>query len=607
MDNAQTAARAPERGGNAARVALLLCAVSLLVRGVLWAGVAYSDVPPVYDERAYVMRARGAEVAARRLLRMPVESQLTFRDSLHRAYGGGEWPPLHPLLMATSFLLFGASLGAARAVVALIGAMTTPLVYLLGREVQSERAGLAAGIVHLAYPGFLAFSHLLWSETTYLFFLLLGLLLALRLSVWRDGRRGSVYAVACGAAFGLAALTRVAAFMALVPVLVFIAWRSRPRRGGLLRAALVLGVCLLLFAPWQAALIAKEGRFVIGSTSATGWSIYDQNNPWLGRLHGAELKDRLRRDIDDYAGRHSVSRTAAARALAMRHIAHHPGQFASRVASRFVRLWLPDQFVLRHVHQGAYPPLPRSCLPLLWMFMTAGVLLLLGSAAAGVVLYRGERAVLVLFGALFAAGLLPAVVGAGTSRTALPLFALVTPFCGVGFSALVRAGDTRRRPAHVVAAAAVVLVALNVLLHPGVFGLGAEVTSWYAPIFSAADGLAGTRTRYADRLLVRARSGGDSAPLHLVAELPYAFADGRVDAQPLLTREPTELRLGARGAATPPSVRVQEADGDAAAAICPVRPASWRRWLPLPGSAAEYMWLPPAGRSPRQIIGYLTE
>ena len=156
---------APAKGASR-RTLVLLFVASFLVRlpFLLFAGA--HDVQPLYDEANYVGRAEAMGVVLDNLLAGRESSAFEWRST----YRGGVWPPLHPLLLLLG-LRTGLGVVGARLVVLLLSALTTPLVFLVARRFTSRRGALCAAALHVVYPSFVAFGHLLWSETLFLFFL----------------------------------------------------------------------------------------------------------------------------------------------------------------------------------------------------------------------------------------------------------------------------------------------------------------------------------------------------------------------------------------------------------------------------------------------------
>jgi 4-amino-4-deoxy-L-arabinose transferase-like glycosyltransferase len=235
-----------DRRSATVRRVLVLLAASLAVRIAALVPVAAANVSPVFDEKAYFARAVAFANIAKSLLAGVAPRPLDVGE----AYLTGAWPPLHSMLLAVPLLFASATPTAARAIVVLLSALTTPVVYLLARRFTSSRAALAAALGHAALPSMIAFSHYLWSETTYMFCLALGLLLVVDAAARAVGsservvgssepgrepppRRGGAgaRALAAGLALGAGALSRAAGLPMIALAPAWLAWRgARPLR-----------------------------------------------------------------------------------------------------------------------------------------------------------------------------------------------------------------------------------------------------------------------------------------------------------------------------------------------------------------------------------------
>ncbi len=148
--------------------------------------------------------------------------------------------PLWSYLLALGWHLVGRDPALPRVLVALFGAATVPLVYLLGRVLHSRAAGLATALL-LAASGFhvLVNSHVGWSGCTTAFFSTAGTL-ALALAIRH--RSGPALALA-GLCFGLAVQTHIIATLLLPGPAVTLLWKARRlafSRWGTAAAALFL-------------------------------------------------------------------------------------------------------------------------------------------------------------------------------------------------------------------------------------------------------------------------------------------------------------------------------------------------------------------------------
>ncbi len=167
----------------------------------------------------------------------------------HRVVPTAEYPPLHPFVLSLFARLGARSVEAQRLCLALIGSGTAVLVAYIGRRAAGVTVGVVAGLIAACYPMLFLPDATLMSESLFVFFVALALLLAYavidRPTPWRFAALGLV--------LGFATLTRAEAVVLGALLVLPIAWRVRDasvlRRIGL--AALVVVVAAVVVAPWS--------------------------------------------------------------------------------------------------------------------------------------------------------------------------------------------------------------------------------------------------------------------------------------------------------------------------------------------------------------------
>ncbi len=586
----------PEERPTTARLLASLFLISLVVRVAFLLPVAGSGVPPLHDESGHYARA----VAFARIGASLVSGAAPARAELAEAYHHGVWPPLHSLLLAVPLALFGADVSVARAAVALLSALTTPLVFLLAARLSTRRAALWAAGAHVAYPGFIAFSHLLWSETTFLFFLLATVLLTLRVAGDASPRRRGARAALAGAALGATVLTRAAGvpFLALVPLWLW--WRMRGTgRASVALPALVAGIALAALAPWQATIFRNEGRAAFVS-SAAGSNLFLGNNPWsTDEETSREAKLRVKAAITAASRERSIPREAAARALAFEHIGSHPIDFLGGLATKFRVLCMLDGTVLRHVLGAAYPPMPGWVVALVWGALVVGLVTLIGGGVAGLVAAREpalrERGLLVV---CLAGAIAPPLATIASTRMALPALVLLCPAFGHAAAAIARGPGTRRT--LLVALAAGSLLTANVATLARSENRGVGASSHYAPLVARVTALFSWRARFSDVVEFRAVEGAPGGTVRLAIDSEgWRFGGAVGDTavwqgirqQPRFVVEVVRHAEGGARDGASPGLAIIPPDGSAVARIEPVGRAAWRRWTPTGSPGLEYRWV----------------
>jgi 4-amino-4-deoxy-L-arabinose transferase-like glycosyltransferase len=306
---------------------ILLASLALKLGLAVWA----ESLQPRNDEATYVLMAEALEQG-----RSP----------------GRVRPPGYPALIA-AVRSVGGELSHVRLLQALLSAVTTLFVYALGRSVGGTGTARLAAAVFAFDPVLVGFSHLLWTETLFIFLFFAGLwLLLVPFDPARHGRW-----LAAGALFGLAAWVRPQMLAWLPFLFAWLGWRERSARAlraGLLLAAGFAAVVL----PDTLHHLASQGRFrLISSTgsfnllvgTAPSAAFVDKDDHWQagwGQLPGGGYEE------------------GAALRIAWLRASSQPLHFLRKCLWEAAHLWTLDSFVLRHLRNGWYgDDLPPWLLP----------------------------------------------------------------------------------------------------------------------------------------------------------------------------------------------------------------------------------------------------
>jgi len=624
------------------RIMALLFLASLAVRLALWWPVAQAGVPPVYDEMAYARAAVGYQNVVAACVRGGVFWAQPAETDLRRAYSKGHYPPLHPLLLGLAFAAFGRDLALARLAVVVQSALTTCLVYTFTARLANRRAALAAAGAHLLYPSFLAYSHFLWSETTYILALLAGLYFAIRAVDQQRWTARAGFVIGCGVCLGLAGLTRAAVLPLLIVVPGWLAWAvrspvtrrperssglaeqaaplcsARRVRGGQVwrfaAPAAALTACVITLSPWLAALYANEGRLVPLSAGA-GWTSYLKNNPWASGDSLAPQEEQARpqmlRTITRYARAHQVSRDQAARALAIEHIRNDFTGFLGRCLDRARALLAPDWFVMRYVLYAAYPPMPQAAAVLIWLLLGVSFLALLTLCVVGL-LRGGELRHRSLLLACVLLGATPHILTVSNSRMGLPLLAVLLPAVGVGLTAL-RARRGWLPAGLTLACVVLAFAAINWNAARDAVGLPRFVSSHYASALAWWQRMLGVRDVDTQDCVIL-RTTADRAARLIRVDLPgdrYVLAErGQRSAvwRPSDTHGTVRLKIRAAGSPpTPLEIRLGAPRDGRSLFLRPVQSRAWQRWQPTGLPDVEYTWTGSSGLSPTEVERLLAD
>lgn len=213
---------------------LAATALGLLLR-ILWvAAVQLSDVGDLLYERLAVNILEGHGFTAM--------DAVPFAPTAVR-------PPLYPLWIAFVYSIFGRGLMTLFYSQAVLGALTIPIVYLIGREAHSEKTGMWGAFLFAIHPYPQFYSTCLFAEALYSFLLACAVLFLCK--VWKrpDWTKGWWIS---GILMGLAALTRSELFpypFLLLALAFFLKKKKFRWMKGIAVFSLAMALVLL---PWTA-------------------------------------------------------------------------------------------------------------------------------------------------------------------------------------------------------------------------------------------------------------------------------------------------------------------------------------------------------------------
>ena len=172
--------------------------------------------------------------------------------------------PLHPLILASVYAVFGRSLVAVRIFQSLLCAITCAMVYLTAREVANERVAGIASLIFAFYPNSILYSARTLSETTY--FLLLSIF-CLALVRWFKVP-GVWTSIASGVSFGTLMLTKsTTVLLSLFLLLTLLSAHYRKRLWRVISGiVLMVFVAALVMSPWVIRNYKLTDRVIVLST-----------------------------------------------------------------------------------------------------------------------------------------------------------------------------------------------------------------------------------------------------------------------------------------------------------------------------------------------------
>ena len=289
---------------------------------------------------------------------------------------GHTHPPGYYLLLMGWVRLFGDSVLAVRGLSVALGVASVALLYLLGRELFGKPTGLIAAALLAVSP-----AHIVYSQETRMYALLMTCVTALALCYWRLGERQRAIRPADWllllALETLALYTHYFCLFALVPLVGWFIVRSLPemRRGefGTVASwAICQGAVVLAFLPWLPIALQRAGGHVAEGASspgilALGW------DTWTFLLGGHIALAGRSGLFAVFAKASLVLAVAVATGALLRSSEHRRPVFLLGLVITPLLL----TFLLMQLRPGFHPRYMLMLLPPLWLLLAWGAVALL--------------------------------------------------------------------------------------------------------------------------------------------------------------------------------------------------------------------------------------
>ncbi len=236
---------------------------------------------------------------------LTLEDELYFPDSVRydriaselvrgEGFNSTSTAPLYPVFLSWVYVLFGHSFLAVRIIHCVIGTASIVIIYLLAKEIFSEKVGLIAGFLGAVYPFFVFFAGLILTETLFMF-LFLCLIFFLRKMIvqissgsettpttnWKlmSLRMRWSYAAYTGIAAGLLILIKpVMAYFLPFAFITILAMHNDRRKLLLKNGLLIFLIAGFVIFPWTWDNYKRSGKFIFLTTTG-GITLYESNNP----------------------------------------------------------------------------------------------------------------------------------------------------------------------------------------------------------------------------------------------------------------------------------------------------------------------------------------
>lgn len=288
----------------------------------------------------------------------------------------GEYPahesrsaPLHPLMLALVYGVFGFHGMTARVVTSIFGATTCLVLYGLGKRLFSREAGLVAAMVLAIYPLHVYLSGIYeYPQTLFILLLSTAIYQVVSLSQTRDAVLRSVLP---GITIGLASMAVPTIITAIPIIAVWLllatrhSWHIR-----ILRAVLVCVGCSSVVLGWSVYIHASTGKFQIGS-GAGAENLFKGNCALAWEMGKADIADRY--DIEGAPAEHQEAydeyratmqqakaypagreRNAVYKEAVYRFFREHPSEAGLLLLRKAFLFWCPyAKTVTRHDHNNS--------------------------------------------------------------------------------------------------------------------------------------------------------------------------------------------------------------------------------------------------------------
>ncbi len=484
------------------KTVLSLFLLSLTVRAVFMLPLASTTVPPKYDQWRYFARA----VAYNHVYTDLAKFEKPAEQDVKNAIPDGNWPPVHPALMGLVFFIFGERIIFARIFLILISALTTLLVFYLTQALFGRKSAVWAAILHALYPPFIAYSLLLFSETTFFLFLLLSFLLAVKSTSTSEEAKARLLSLASGAALGVAALTRATGLLYFPVFIAWIFFKTKNKREKLIKPVLFILFYCVLVIPWQI-YISTDEDVNIGS-AASSFALYGGNNPWTFENRDAISQKPLRQlvmtSVREYAAIHNTTWEKAARELMTQTIKTDFSGYISQVFERVRILFSYNVIALRQFTSGLFPLIPGWLLFLHLIVLVLSFVFFTGFIFSGFLADGVNWSKRILFLALVAVTAGPLLMVYNASRYNLPILVLLLPLAGHGITCIGQ--FIKMTVKSVLVWCIMILVLINLVFLP-LNPLMKYQSSAYANVLKSLDGKFGIGMPMNDIITLRVASG----------------------------------------------------------------------------------------------------
>lgn len=273
---------------------------------------------------------------------LTLEDKLYFADAIRydriaselilgRGFSSASTAPLYPLFLSCVYAIFGHSFLAVRVMHSIIGTASVLMMYLIARDMFSEKAGLIACVIGAIYPVFVFFAGLVLTETLFIFLFLCLTFFIRKMTLQINWG----HTICAGMFAGLSILIKpIMVYFLLFAFVIMLTICADRRKRLLLKVLLVLLIASSVIAPWIWDNYKRCGEFIVLTTGG-GLTLYESNNPRADGGPGVEKiiwTEEMKRMNEIELDKHFKRETAL-------FIKNNPRRFLELAVIKLSRFW----------------------------------------------------------------------------------------------------------------------------------------------------------------------------------------------------------------------------------------------------------------------------
>ncbi|MFC1571226.1 ArnT family glycosyltransferase [Candidatus Margulisiibacteriota bacterium] len=166
-------------------------------------------------------------------------------------------PPAYPIFLALCYLLFGINTLAYFIPQLIMGSLTCIFIFLTADELFNRKTAMIAGFLVALYPELVFWTHMIRTETLFIFLISLGFFLLIKGAI--DNRSKLIYFGA--GVISLASLTRITLLLFLPIIILWLYFINRDKKNVLVQVLILLCIFSSLLLPWTLRNYLVFGKF----------------------------------------------------------------------------------------------------------------------------------------------------------------------------------------------------------------------------------------------------------------------------------------------------------------------------------------------------------